>query len=102
MLIPVGIVKDFNCFVYSGPTGILIRLVLGLQSFIRHFILRCLLSWQGGLPWKLVPFLEEAVERLLLRKVNGSYTFVHRLLLEYFASLAEPVSTIDISKSSTP
>jgi hypothetical protein len=34
--------------------------------------------------------------RLLLRKVGGGYIFVHRLLLEYFASLdtaPQPEST---------
>jgi hypothetical protein len=35
----------------------------------------------------VVAFLDEAAERLLLRKVGGGYIFVHRLLLEYFASL---------------
>jgi hypothetical protein len=82
--------------------GLFIRLLPGLNSFVKHFILRCLLSWQGNLPWNLVPFLDEAAERLLLRKASRSYIFVHRLLLEYFVSLGEPVSTISISKSSKP
>jgi hypothetical protein len=33
------------------------------------------------------PFLDYAAERILLRKAGGGYIFVHRLLLEYFASL---------------
>lgn len=41
----------------------------------------------GSLPWNLIAFLDEAADRLLLRKVGGGYIFVHRLLLEYFASL---------------
>jgi tetratricopeptide (TPR) repeat protein len=32
----------------------------------------------------VVPFLDEAAKRLFLRKVAGSYIFVHRLLLEHF------------------
>ena len=32
-------------------------------------------------------FLNSCAERILLRKVGGGYIFVHRLLLEYFASL---------------
>ncbi len=36
-----------------------------------------------------IPFLDEAAERLLLRKVGGSYIFVHRMLLDYFAELGE-------------
>lgn len=75
-------------------------LVLGLETFVRHFILRFILSWRGDLPWNLVPFLDEAVERLLLRKVGGSYVFVHRQLLDYFTTLDEPASTFSTSKSS--
>jgi hypothetical protein len=33
-------------------------------------------------------FLDSAVERLFLRKVGGSYIFIHRMLMEYFASMA--------------
>jgi hypothetical protein len=32
-------------------------------------------------------FLDEAAERLLLRRVGSRYIFIHRLLLDYFASL---------------
>jgi hypothetical protein len=55
-----------------------------------HFILRFFLSRRSDLPWDLIPFLDEAAERLLLRKIGGSYIFVHRQLLDYFASLDEP------------
>jgi len=34
-----------------------------------------------------VSFLDYATERILLYKVGGSYMFVHRQLLEYFAAL---------------
>jgi len=30
-----------------------------------------------------------ATDRIFLRKVGGGYIFIHRLLQEYFASLAE-------------
>ena len=85
--------------------GILIRLFAGIQSLSKRVILRCLLSWQDGLPWKLASFLDEAAERLLLRRVGGSYIFIHRLLLEYFASLDESVYPIGKSiggRDSTP
>ncbi len=36
---------------------------------------------------KLPRFIDYAAECILLRKVGGGYIFVHRLLLEYFASL---------------
>jgi hypothetical protein len=34
-----------------------------------------------------VDFLDEAAERLFLRKVGGGYSFVHRRLQDYFAAL---------------
>jgi hypothetical protein len=67
--------------------GLLAMLFFGLAAFFQHFILRFWLWRTNCLPWNLVPFLDEATERLLLRKVGGGYIFVHRLLLEYFASL---------------
>jgi hypothetical protein len=39
------------------------------------------------MPWNYPRFLDYAAEQILLRKVGGGYIFVHRLLLEYFASL---------------
>jgi hypothetical protein len=39
------------------------------------------------MPWNYSRFLDYAAEHILLRKVGGGYLFVHRLLLEYFASL---------------
>ncbi len=69
------------------PVGLVVMLVFGLGTFFQHFALRFWLWRTGSLPWNLVALLDEAAERLLLRKVGGGYIFVHRLLLEYFASL---------------
>ena len=41
----------------------------------------------GFLPLRLVPFLDYCAERIFLRKVGGGYIFIHRLLMEHFASL---------------
>ena len=72
-------------FATGGVIGLAFAWFLGLGTFIQHFLLRFLL-WQSGLlPWKLVPFLDEATDRLLLRKVGKDYLFIHQLLLEYFA-----------------
>jgi TIR domain-containing protein/NACHT domain-containing protein len=79
--------SDWLCLGLSS--GLVIGLSFGLNAFVQHFILRFFLARRGDLPWDLVPFLDEAAERLLLRKVGGSYIFAHRLLLEYFADLAE-------------
>jgi len=50
-------------------------------------VIRLLLWRAGSIPWNYPGFLDFAAQCILLRKVGGSYLFVHRLLLEYFASL---------------
>lgn len=66
--------------------GLNAGLVLGGVAFFKHFILRWSL-WRAGLvPWNYARFLDYAVEHIFLRKVGGGYIFVHRLLLEHFAS----------------
>ena len=57
---------------------------------IAHVTLRFMLWLSRVLPLNLVPFLDHAVERILLRKVGGGYIFTHRLLLEHFAGLQLP------------
>jgi NACHT domain len=72
----------------GGLLGVLlVGLPLGLRPFLQHFTLRFWLWRTGCLPWNVVAFLNEATERIFLRKVGGGYIFVHRLLLEYFVSL---------------
>lgn len=56
---------------------------------VEHFVLRVILYLKGYLPWNLAHFLDYAVDRVFLRKVGGGYIFIHRTLLEYFASLHE-------------
>jgi hypothetical protein len=46
-----------------------------------------MLRLNGSAPLNYVRFLDCAAGRIFLRKVGGGYIFVHRLLLEYFASL---------------
>ncbi len=58
----------------------------GLAAFLQHFVLRFFLWCLNLLPWKIVAFLDEATERLLLRKVGGNYVFVHRLLRDVLAT----------------
>ncbi|HKH49466.1 MAG TPA: DUF4062 domain-containing protein [Thermoanaerobaculia bacterium] len=59
----------------------------GGRSFVSHFTIRFLLAVHGKLPWNATPFLDFAADRILLYKVGGGYVFIHRLLLEHFASL---------------
>ena len=68
-------------------TGLVIGLIFGGRACIQHLVLRIML-WRGGsAPLHYVRFLDYAAGRIFLRKVGGGYIFVHRLLLEYFASL---------------
>lgn len=63
----------------------------GLAAFLQHFVLRFFLWKLNLLPWNLVAFLNEATARLLLRKVGGSYIFVHRMLRDVLAMQKEDV-----------
>jgi DNA polymerase III delta prime subunit len=64
-----------------------ILLWAGGKASLQHLVLRCLLVRNRAAPWRYIEFLNEATDRLLLRKVGGGYVFVHRLLLDYFADL---------------
>jgi hypothetical protein len=81
--------KDFLLLLLIPDFGILIAVLYGGIQCIQHFVLRIVL-WRCGYtpePLKYVDFLDFAVERILLRKVGGGYIFIHRSLLDYFASL---------------
>jgi hypothetical protein len=71
--------------------GPLIALVSALNAggiaCIQHFVLRWLLWKEKKMPWNYPRFLDYAAKRVLLTKVGSGYMFVHRLLLEHFASL---------------
>ncbi|GAC1632748.1 MAG: hypothetical protein NVS4B9_25110 [Ktedonobacteraceae bacterium] len=77
--------------------GPLISLVSALRAggmaCIQHVVLRWLLWKDGALPWNYPRFLDHAAEHILLQKVGGGYMFVHRFLLEYFASLPDEHSS---------
>src|SRR6185503_6147066 len=51
----------------------------GGKTCFQHFILRFLLWRSSALPWNVAAFLDEAADRILLRKVGGGYIFIHRL-----------------------
>jgi hypothetical protein len=68
--------------VFMGALGSMIQ---GWHAVMMHYGLRVALWLFSPLPWRLVPFLDHAVERALLRRVGGGYIFLHRTLLEYFA-----------------
>lgn len=51
------------------------------------WLVRLFLCLAGCTPWNYSRFLDYAVERILLHRVDRNYEFIHRLLLEYFACL---------------
>ena len=60
------------------------------RDVIHHYVLRLVL-WAGGYtPLRLVRFLNQGVKLVFLQKVGGGYIFIHRLVMEHFASLKEP------------
>ncbi|WP_353572187.1 hypothetical protein [Candidatus Albibeggiatoa sp. nov. BB20] len=68
--------------VLSIVVGILIN---GGFDLINYYSLRLTLHRFNTFPLKAVPFLDHCTKLILLRRVGGSYIFIHRLLLEHFA-----------------
>jgi len=62
-------------------------LVYGGLDTIKHITVRFLLSRSEHLPWNLSSFLDYASDKVFLYKVGGGYIFIHRLLMEHFATL---------------
>ncbi len=57
------------------------------HMILGHLSLRFLLARSSRAPLNLVRFLDFCEERLILKRVGGSYVFFHRLLLDYYAAL---------------
>jgi hypothetical protein len=57
-------------------------------GLLKYLVLRLLLRVSGKTPWNYSRFLDYAASHILLRKVGNGYTFIHRLMLEYFATHA--------------
>jgi hypothetical protein len=73
--------------------GMIGALAFGGYAVLSHIALRWILWRSGAVPLDYVRFLDYAVERVFLRKVGGGYIFVHRLLMEHFASLDDSTTT---------
>ena len=69
--------------------GLATGLYCGGAACVQHFVLRFLIWSSRCGPFNYPRFLDYATERILLCKVGGGYIFIHRLLLEYFASQEE-------------
>jgi DNA polymerase III delta prime subunit len=70
-------------------SGLVCGLLCGGLFVLKHFVLRLFLWQSRSAPLNYVAFLEQAKELLFLRRVGGGYIFSHRLLRDYFASLAD-------------
>jgi hypothetical protein len=82
----------FGGFLFGGlGIGLIVGLTIGIifagQTLIKHYTLRYFLMKGGVLPGRLIAFLDHAVDLIFLRRVGGSYIFVHRLLMEHFAEM---------------
>jgi len=70
--------------------GAALGLLLGmfaLEATVKHFFLRLVLFVNGWSPWNYAKFLNYSVNSVLLQRIGGGYIFVHRSLLDHFASL---------------
>lgn len=66
---------------------ILATLWYGGFDIIQHYLLR-FLFWQDDIaPWHYGRFLDYGVGCILMRRIGGGYIYIHRLLMEYFATL---------------
>jgi hypothetical protein len=92
----IGVEKGFmdglTMGFYTGiGTGLAAGLIFGMFSggmaYVQHFIIRFMVYRSGAMPWNYPRFLDYATDRIFLHKVGGGYIFIHRYLMEYFASL---------------
>lgn len=80
--------------VFGFLFGSLFGLFFGLIAFFQHLLLRFWLWKAGFFPWGAGAFLEDTRARYLLRRIGGSYQFVHRSLLDYFTDLEPHVANV--------
>jgi hypothetical protein len=72
--------------------GLVVGLRVGGRAVVQHATLRALLAANGSAPLRYVTALDTAVDLVLMRRVGGSFVFLHRLLLEHLAGHAAPTA----------
>ncbi|PZV12419.1 MAG: hypothetical protein DCF20_17720 [Pseudanabaena sp.] len=80
----------FSLFGLPSSIGMFLGLLLGLfalEAALKHLVLRLVLFVGSWSPWNYAKFLNYSVNSVLLQRIGGGYIFVHRSLLEHFASL---------------
>ena len=88
-ILPVWLVILIASLITGLVFGLPAALWYGGLEVIKHYTLRLILWRTGQLPWNIANFLDHATDLIFLRKVGGGYIFIHRLMMEYFASLTE-------------
>jgi hypothetical protein len=87
----------------AALVGLFGAIVSGGYACLSHFTLRLVLWHSGRLPWELAAFLDDAAQRVLLRRAGGGYTFIHRLLAEHIAGARQnKVTTTEIRPEYEP
>ncbi|NEP35609.1 NACHT domain-containing protein [Moorena sp. SIO3B2] len=94
--VPTGLERGLS---YGLIAVLILGIVFGGLACIQHLILRSILSWSGQVPWNYADFLDYAADRIFLVKVGGGYIFIHRLLQEHFAAMANDLQTTGLSPS---
>ena len=69
--------------------GLISGVIFGGYICIQHYLLRLTLGIYNLAPMNYVKFLDYAADRILLRKIGGGYVFIHRMIMDYFASLEQ-------------
>jgi hypothetical protein len=88
----IAMLRSLGVVVNAVGAALISGMVSGGLFSVRHFVMRLILWSTRSAPLDYVRFLDFSAERLFLRKVGGGYIFVHRMLLEYFASLRQQPS----------
>jgi transcriptional regulator with XRE-family HTH domain/energy-coupling factor transporter ATP-binding protein EcfA2 len=76
-----------SVWIFAIGGGLVGWAVCGGWAVLQHFALRWLLHRGHIFPWQAQAFLDNATACILLQRVGGGYSFIHRLLLEHFANL---------------
>jgi hypothetical protein len=72
---------------FGVSMGVIAFMWYGGLDIIQHYTLRVILWYRGHIPFVYFRFLNYATERIFLQRVGGGYIFIHRLLLEHFATM---------------
>ena len=87
---PTLAILSLLMLVIAVPAGVYYGVFAGLwyggMDALQHFVLRYLLLRSGCIPRWYRRFLDYTTQLVFLQKVGGGYMFIHRMLLEYFAT----------------